>query len=456
MTLRRQSGGADRFLGGGSIRQTSEGGLEFVLYDTSAVDAFRETFSSHGAGAWLGPDDFWHLTATALDGDVWTAEWVDADLSSTHAHPGAIVRGTFREMSRTSDAPHEGGAFRAYARTTCDIPRNARLSDSRLADRDTTGFSRGIWKIESSICGPIVVTQLSEGIDVDVADCDAELAGRLGIRLKEALTFALSSPIEWIVEETVSSNHALATIREQSRLKGRPRLRPPIEPHRREGMRSCGALLNQYLAYVLAYPPTDTLHHPLTLAVTKTLRASSLVVEDETLALSTEVERLIREHFADRGSPLASLVAAVESAIKHLASWVAPADGKERVLNAIHQMKGPNPRTALRKLVEEGVIRPQHFQSWERVRHVAAHGLPVSSSSRELVAHNDVVHQLFLLLVFHVIGYQGVFHDHTVNGWPAIEVPQSSPSGVEEEPSPADSVVQGTPAAIPTEPGKEC
>src|SRR5437899_1690448 len=42
MSLRRQSGGEERYVGGGAIRQTLNGQLEFVLYDTKAEVSLQE------------------------------------------------------------------------------------------------------------------------------------------------------------------------------------------------------------------------------------------------------------------------------------------------------------------------------------------------------------------------------------------------------------------------------
>src|SRR5688500_2763151 len=83
MAMRRQSGGPETFVGGGSIRQTPNGELACVLYDTNIADAFSETFSQLPPGEWLGPEHFWRLTASDLDGETWEAEWVDVDTSST-------------------------------------------------------------------------------------------------------------------------------------------------------------------------------------------------------------------------------------------------------------------------------------------------------------------------------------------------------------------------------------
>jgi hypothetical protein len=94
MTLRRQSGGEDRYVGGGSIRQTSQGELEFVLYDTKSETSFEEVSQQGGVGEWLTAADFWTLTATDIYGYEWKAEWVDASPSTTYAQPGAIVRGS--------------------------------------------------------------------------------------------------------------------------------------------------------------------------------------------------------------------------------------------------------------------------------------------------------------------------------------------------------------------------
>lgn len=91
MSLRRQAGAPEKFVGGGSIRQTSNGELEFVIYDTHVNVTMEDIVMQGEAGEWLSAADFWTLTATDLHGRVWTAEWVDASPSAGYGLPGAKV-----------------------------------------------------------------------------------------------------------------------------------------------------------------------------------------------------------------------------------------------------------------------------------------------------------------------------------------------------------------------------
>jgi hypothetical protein len=145
-------------------------------------------------------------------------------------------------------------------------------------------------------------------------------------------------------------------------------------------------MLDRFLAYSLAHPPgPESRYTTLGLMVFTVLRSSSGVFEDEALTLSTEVERLVRENFGERGRATPSAREAVASVLMHLATWVGPEGMRARFEGAVSQVAGKNPRTALRVLAAEHVIAERHVRAWDHARHPAATGFevhgPFASSS---------------------------------------------------------------------------
>lgn len=422
MTLKRPEG-PDKFLGGGLIRQNDDGELECVIYDTMSSVDWKDIYPSVSAGEWLGKEHFWTLTAREVSGREWTAEWVDIDTSSHGDHAGVIIKGTFNEITHRSELIYSKAGFRAYAPSTSRIPTNAITETSKtIAGREFKGFSRDLWMIESNAAGKIIVTEPDEGIDVNVSCLSPKLPDGFAARLEEGFTLVLSTPIYWIVEQAVSDNELTVTIRNQlQRRLGKPRLPPPLHTRQPAGFEHCGVLFDRYVSWAMAHPPAEGRFTSLALMFTRVLRASTGVLEDEAIALSTQVERLVREHFADRGKSSSSFLDAVAKVLEHLATWVGPAEYRHRFERAISQMQGMNPRTALRQLVEEGLIAKRHIDAWEAIRHTEVHGLQTSRSPREQLAMNDLVHQLFLLLVFRIIGYAGPLTDYTTKGYPVVE-----------------------------------
>ncbi len=422
MSLRRQSGGPDRFVGGGAIRQTPHGGLEFVLYDTTAEVSLPEMMPQVGTGEWLTAAAFWTLSATDLYGYVWEAEWVDAASSTTYAQPGAIVQGSFDHVTvKTEKRRTKESGFLGFAPTTSRVPANQLTETVQTIDgREAKSFETNLWKVDCGAAGSLLVTQLDDGINAHLLHDGEELPPEIGVRLEEGLTLVLATPVNWLVEQTSSGDLKTVTVNSRSRVTGEPRLGPPLVTRGIEARFDCGVLLARYLAHALARPLAENERHPLAVSIAKVLRASGSTLEDESLALATEVESIVRSHFFDRGKSPCDFVKAIGDALKHLAQWAGPNDVRRRIEGALNGMTGQNPRTALRTLATEGVISERHVDAWEAIRHQATHGLRSSKTARETVAKNDVVYQLLLLLVFHVLGYTGRFTDYTTKGWPPI------------------------------------
>ena len=424
MSLRRQSGGPERYVGGGSIRQTARGELEFVLYDTKAEVALREIVPLCDSGEWLTASDFWQLRATDVYGYVWEAEWVDAATTSTAGEPGAIVRGSCDRITCTSeDRSGRGSGFRGFAPTARQLPTNAITETVQTIDgRPAKSFATNLWKVDCGDVGALLVTQLDEGIEAHFTSDQDKLPPQITARLGEGLTFVLGAPIEWLVEQENSGNESTVTINTRARVTGEPRLQSPLNTRTFEARTDSGTMLARWLAYVLEHPPKENERHPLAVSIAKVLRASAGALEDESLALATEVESLVRTHSQDRGVATPAFIKAIADALKHLAQWTGPANVRDRVTNAVNGLTGTNPRTALKVLAKDGIISDRHVRAWEGIRHQAAHGIRSSKSGREVVAMNDVVHQLLLLLVFRIIGYDRRLTDYTTVGWPLTTV----------------------------------
>src|SRR5262245_63461987 len=79
------------YSGPGCIRHAESGGLEYVLYDPQVEVSLADAFGhARQPGDFLGPEDFFTLIATTVDGHTWVAELVDADTSSSMDRAGAV------------------------------------------------------------------------------------------------------------------------------------------------------------------------------------------------------------------------------------------------------------------------------------------------------------------------------------------------------------------------------
>jgi hypothetical protein len=215
--------------------------------------------------------DFWTLTATDIYGYEWKAEWVDASPSTTYAQPGAIVRGSLDHVTGTRETRGaKGGSFGAFAPTTIRVPVNQVTETVQKIDgNESKSFETNLWKVDCGQAGALLVTQLDEGVDVELSRDNDDLPSPIGTRLEEGLTFVLATPINWLLEVTTVGNVQSVTVNSRSRVTGDPRLPPPLITRSIEARYDSGLLLRRYMEYALGHPPPEDERHPLAVSIAR-------------------------------------------------------------------------------------------------------------------------------------------------------------------------------------------
>jgi hypothetical protein len=116
MKLVRQGTDEVCYSGAGCIRHDSTKRLEYIIYDTATIEPFTRSFSNGlQAGDRLGPEHFYTLIATAVDGRTWMAEWLDADVDSLYGVPGVVIRGSIWQLTCESVLKSCGSAAFLHA-----------------------------------------------------------------------------------------------------------------------------------------------------------------------------------------------------------------------------------------------------------------------------------------------------------------------------------------------------
>lgn len=417
MTLRQQGTNALKYSGPGSVRHGSEGTLEYVLYDTTAA---TPDFMSAGGrvGEWLRPEDFFVLSATDQWGREWTAEWVSADTSSTADEPGAVVYGVIRELRCSFPRDSKHSATLLYGRLLVGIPVNAQ-TETRVSEagRESNSLALDVWRSPSAV-GEIVLKRNGDVLRARLERPEAALPPDITIRLEEALSFVLGQHVKWEVEQTLSGGVFQILLRSGVEAQRKPRLRPPIEAKAIDANPDRALLLDRILAFLASTAPPDGEYHPLAQVLLRVLRSSGSEIEDEALVLSTAVESVIQAHFGSLLKPTSLLVEAIDSALAHIDQWVGPSDIRERAKGAVRRIKEANASEALKKLEGSGVLRVGQTQRWRELRNPIAHGARSPRDIEAFVARCDVVHDLLTRLVLQLVGFNGLYTNHTIKGWP--------------------------------------
>lgn len=423
MKLLRQGTDQVCYQGAGSIRQTADGQLEYVIYDQNTTQAFNFPGAGLLPGDYLGPDQFYRLIAISVDGNSWNAEWLDAGTDSFSGVPGVVVKGNIRELTCSSTVSVSGPFAILYAPFDGEIPANEHTQTAiTVAGRESKGFSLNVWKASTTL-GEIEVTKEGAFIALRFRGSGPALFNDVALRLEEAISVALGIHIRWAFEQTVSEGESTVIIRTAPAPPRRPRLGPPIAFHIPDLVPHAGKLFDRFLSHTVSTAPAPNHRYPLALSLLAVFRASAAAIEDEALMLSIEVEAIAAQYFTAAGKPSTTFVASVDDLMKHIRSWKGDQETMNRALGSVGILKGANASSALRTLAALGCIEDRHWKTWRGLRNLAAHGDRSFTEVRKLVTECNTVYQMLLLMVFQVVRYDGMFTDYTARGWPPKEAP---------------------------------
>jgi hypothetical protein len=422
MKLRHRGTDAVAYEGPGQIRLTQDGTLEYVLFDSGAGDGFGWD-SLPVPGSWVASDSLLDLSVQDWRGRNWSAQRTRPDTSHVDGKPGVVCRGELREITLTSDGSGPAGEFISlFARFEGDIPYNliTRI-ETDAGGRKSYSFKYNVWEVDGANY-TVRVTQADDGLEIEASRPAGVFPAHFDTRLLEGLWFVLAKPIEWYYRIRVNQETHSLTIRRQPPPPPSPRLRPPLEFRLdSDAAEPCGRMLLRYLEYVEPY--LEPRFHPMSVNVRQTLLASATNIETEALALGIAVESLIRREYKQYGKPGVAFISVLGAAMEFWDKWTGPSDVKERIRRAIENMRGTNPREAMNKLVDLGILSPEHRSSWNKLRHTTAHGLDFEADFRQVVNWCDSTHAALLRLIFVRIGYTGPYTDRSATGWPTIMYP---------------------------------
>jgi len=423
MSLRRRDG-KRTYTGVGHIELAPSGGVQFSLLDADTELSLLDFPTSYEPGKLIPQTDFFDLEAVDTLGRLWWA--VDIQPSISHdAEKGVVARGFAWRMHTKAPVPElESGkpdSLWLHMPGDIEFPTSEphRIVE-KIRDREVKRSMRyNSWAFEVDDWR-FHLERAPKGLTVSVRSQDTPLPQGFDTRIEECLWLILGQQVSWNVLSERRSGVRRVAIRQSPYTLRRPRLGPPVELSHRDAASHCADLFADYLRFITANE--DAAYHPLSVRVGTVLRSSALSIQEEAVALSIEIEGLVKDHFHSLGAAAEDVTAEAERLEKLVMRCRGLPKTRQRLLGAIRSFRGANPRTALRTLVDSRVIQEHHRKAWESTRPRVTHGSQPKGTVAEMMNNNNTLHQMFLLLLFRVIGYEGVFSDRLAKGWPFSQV----------------------------------
>ncbi|PJC99060.1 hypothetical protein GQ37_007435 [Janthinobacterium sp. BJB1] len=142
------------------------------------------------------------------------------------------------------------------------------------------------------------------------------------------------------------------------------------------------------------------------------------------LLLAVSVESLLNEPvYKKLGVPNSEERKKIQKLIDYVALAPLEENLKERAARIMGSMKSSSASDRLYVLAKAGVIEEEDIKAWKAIRNAAAHGgLKVDPSKlQSLLEQVNRLVAMTYKLVFFRIGYQGIYTDYAMRGWPEAQ-----------------------------------
>lgn len=424
--------------GAGEVRLTPDGLLTFKLV-TNLPDERPSELEDMDlvAGVLISEEKYLNLDVQDVYGRTWVSKRLRPDRLIS-GPSGDVISGVLDQLSHNDVLPIEpsGSHFSWWADETLKIPANestvTKVSIAR-GRRKPGNYKRDVWSFR---CMGIdfLIRPEGEGMLIEATDKQNVAPELFPRRVWETLQFVLGRPVNWSIFQERKGGQRLTQLNSVHPIPPDARFRPPISrTWIQEGKKIISKyhrrLFERYLRHTLK--SNDRRHHLWGFINTATEVRATSFIDVHGLVLGVAIEVVLDREFPTLGKPDAETISAIEAAREYIEQWDGPESIKARLEGLSAGLTQIRAVDRLQALAASGAINPDYIRAWKRLRNVNAHAF----QSGELGARQvDLIKQCTVLLyqiIFHAIGYKGVYTDYATPGWPLRTYPGDALRGDE-------------------------
>lgn len=407
--------------GVGSIFQKEDGFLYLKVYANvpHIWQLFKQSQTSIVAGQLIPPTYFYKLEATDAEGRIWKSHRTRLDYHAA-SNNFTVFTGTLESITyecappKHIEKPYIKMNFyqqvkipaNNFTETTFSIADQKKHSSSELKGWkfESHNFNFLLWDEESCLhlcCNSQEITDFPEHFE---------------IRIVEALGFITGENLIWSYFERGKGPLIEIILKSKPSKKSTTRLLPPISYDLIMNAKEVQKLFSLYLKHILNYSNSDW--HPITQNHYAILSASGGSISTEALTLGVEIEGLAKGQLSNY-HPKQPSQDVLNTSIEKISELELNQEIKKRILGFIGSLPGIKGQNILKNMVSLKIITEEQFENWKKLRHPAAHSDPFDSSKFQ--DYIDLCHAntvLFYHLIFHLIGYTGIYTNYGRHGFP--------------------------------------
>lgn len=424
--LTRHGGAKDVVCEGtGEIRLTSDGLVTYRLITKLRGERASELDPLDlVAGVLLPEEKYLDLTVEDVSGRAWTSFRIRPD-NIISGPAGDVITGVLATLEHRQTLPIKpsGSQFSWWTSESLKIPTNqdtvTKVSVAR-GKRKPESHKRDVWSFRC-LGIDFLIRPDGEGTSIEAIDRKNVATEMFPRRVSETLQFVLGRPLNWMISQERRAEQVVTRVSSVGVIPPTARIRPPIartwvlegnnitsKYHKR--------LFERYLRHTLDSPERQ--HHLWGFLNTASEVRATSFIDVHGLVLGVAIEVILKREFPSLGTPKRSVKSHIEAVKEYIKQWSGPDFIEARLRDLSANLTQIRAADRLQALAAAGAINPGYIRAWKRLRNVNAHAFQSGELGAKQVYLIQQCTVLLYQIIFHAIGYKGVYTDYATPGWP--------------------------------------
>ena len=402
------------YKGPGTIYQDEHGILQLKLYSklSDIQKELSHQFKNYIPGKIIASDDYFTLKAIDMSGNEWVADniWISANTSCSTA--SLVIKSKLYEIKTIKSNEIQSNSKKNYLFII--VP-----GQYKIPCNEKESLPNGGWRLNRAVFPAneidfefkkyddyliICANTKTENLDKDVY-----------LKLIEALSIVTGLIVRPIIIKSTQKDKEILEIKSVDNSFTNKELSPPFKHFTTTEFESFTCFLEKYLVNIKT-PFSDLFGfwHKIN-------RAWQAGIKNFSLSLGVAIEGVVKSYFRERGLPDKEIFQQAEKAKQKIEDMDLGKRIKEHLLSSIGLLKNTSSKGALYQMAGNNLLNKTMVDEWVKLRNKSVHPDKMNQGPiaiQKYIDRIDTCLALFYRLLFIIIKYEGIYMDHSEEGWP--------------------------------------
>ena len=402
------------YKGPGTIYQDEHGILQLKLYSklSDIQKELSHQFKNYIPGKIIASDDYFTLKAIDMSGNEWVADniWISANTSCSTV--SLVIKSKLYEIKTIKSNEIQSNSKKNYLFIIVS-------GQYKIPCNEKESLPNGGWRLNRAVFPAneidfefkkyddyliICANTKTENLDKDVY-----------LKLIEALSIVTGLIVRPIIIKSTQKDKEILEIKSVDNSFTNKELSPPFKHFTTTEFESFTCFLEKYLVNIKT-PFSDLFGfwHKIN-------RAWQAGIKNFSLSLGVAIEGVVKSYFRERGLPDKEIFQQAEKAKQKIEDMDLGKRIKEHLLSSIGLLKNTSSKGALYQMAENNLLNKTMVDEWVKLRNKSVHPDKMNQGPiaiQKYIDRIDTCLALFYRLLFIIIKYEGIYMDHSEEGWP--------------------------------------